>query len=216
MGGLIQLTKRKECRRPTWQGWIVISGCLLVAAFLFVRFINGFLAISRPIHGEILVVEGWLDDEAIKASVELFKSGTYQWIVTTGGPLEKGNYLAAYHDYAELAAATIRKLGVEPGKIVAAPAPPVDRDRTFEAALALKRRLERFEETIHSLDVVTEGTHARRTRYLYQKACGSHYRVGVIAQPSPDYDPRAWWRYSEGVKAVFFECLANVYVRVAY
>ena len=31
--------------------------------------------------------------------------------------------------------------------------------------------------------------------------------VGIIAVPSPDYDPHRWWRYSEGVKDVVSEFL---------
>jgi uncharacterized SAM-binding protein YcdF (DUF218 family) len=62
-----------------------------------------------------------------------------------------------------------------------------------------------------AINVVTEGLHARRTQLLFQKAFGRELRVGVIGVPSPDYDPKQWWKYSEAVREVIGEGIAYIY-----
>jgi len=66
---------------------------------------------------------------------------------------------------------------------------------------------------VHSINVLTEDAHARRTRLLYQKAFGKNVAVGVIAISNPDYDPKDWWRYSEGVREVIGESIAYIYAQ---
>jgi uncharacterized SAM-binding protein YcdF (DUF218 family) len=60
------------------------------------------------------------------------------------------------------------------------------------------------------MNIVTEDVHARRTRLLFQKAMGPELRVGVIGVTNPDYDPKHWWLYSEGLKEVTSEALELV------
>jgi hypothetical protein len=69
---------------------------------------------------------------------------------------------------------------------------------------------------VHSLNIVTEGVHARRTRLLFQKAFGENAAIGIIAVPNPDYDPKQWWRYSEGVREVVGETVAYLYAKLLF
>jgi uncharacterized SAM-binding protein YcdF (DUF218 family) len=69
---------------------------------------------------------------------------------------------------------------------------------------------------VQSVNLVTENTHARRTRLLFGKALGKNVAVGIIAIPNPDYDKGHWWRYSEGVKDVGSEAVAYVYARLFF
>ena len=66
------------------------------------------------------------------------------------------------------------------------------------------------------INVVTEDVHARRTRLLFQEALGPDVKVGIIAVPSPEYEARHWWRYSEGVREVIGESIAYVYARFLF
>jgi len=66
---------------------------------------------------------------------------------------------------------------------------------------------------VHSLNVLTQGAHARRTRLLYQKAFGNNVAIGVIAVSNSDYEPTHWWRYSDGVREVIGESIAYIYAR---
>jgi hypothetical protein len=69
---------------------------------------------------------------------------------------------------------------------------------------------------VESLDLVTLGPHARRSRLLYEEAFGNKVKVGVIAIAIPDYDVKRWWRYSEGVREVIGEGIGYLYVKFLF
>jgi hypothetical protein len=69
---------------------------------------------------------------------------------------------------------------------------------------------------VHSINVVTTTAHARRTRLLFEKALGAGVTVGIIAAPNPDYDPKHWWRSSDGFREVIGEGIAYVYARLFF
>jgi uncharacterized SAM-binding protein YcdF (DUF218 family) len=96
------------------------------------------------------------------------------------------------------------------------PSHVMDRDRTYASAVALREWLREHNMAVRSLNVITEDTHARRTRLLFEKALGKNVKVGIIAVATPDYDARRWWGYSEGVKDVVSEGVAYLYVRLFF
>jgi uncharacterized SAM-binding protein YcdF (DUF218 family) len=190
---------------PTWRGWLllfVIAVCVVVPT---VRALHPFLAINRQVPASVLVVEGWLPDDSLAAAAAAFRDGAYQWIVTSGGPIEKGRVLLEFNSYAELAAATLVRLGVPTNCLLVAPAPRASRNRTYQSALEVRRVLEQKKIPLNGLNVVSQGTHARRTLLVYRKVLGTDARVGVIATPPLDYDEGHWWRESEGVKQTLME-----------
>jgi hypothetical protein len=69
---------------------------------------------------------------------------------------------------------------------------------------------------VRSINIVTEGAHARRTRLLFEKAFRGEVSVGIIAVPNPDYDGAHWWRYSDGVREVVGEAIAYIYARLFF
>jgi len=209
------LLKRRETQVLTWRGWFILLLCLGAAAGLLAISIHPFLAVTQPVHGELLVVEGWMPDNQLEAAVALFQEGGYRLLITTGGPLGRGGHLSAYATDAELTAATLRKLGLPGDKIVAVPTPPSRRDRTYESALALRDWLSHSDPALRSLDVYSKGAHARRTRLLFQKAFGSDIAVGIIAA-EPDYDADRWWTSSSGVRVVVGESVAYLYARLLF
>lgn len=210
------LLKRKETWMLSWRGRLLLLFIAIVALVAITRHVYPFLAISRPAHGEILVVEGWMPDSILEQAITLFNKDNYQLIVTTGGPLLKGSYLSEYSTYAELAAATLRQLGVRQSLIVSIPAPPVRTDRTFASALAVNEWLSQSNLPINSLDVFSLGAHARRTQWLFQSALGDNITVGVIAAPHPEYDGDKWWAWSSGVRTVIGEAVAYLYARFLF
>jgi uncharacterized SAM-binding protein YcdF (DUF218 family) len=66
------------------------------------------------------------------------------------------------------------------------------------------------------INVVTEGSHARRSRLLFQEAFGPEVKVGIIAFADPQFDPAHWWRTSEGVREVLGESIAYLYARFLF
>jgi len=210
------LLKRKESLMLTWRSRLLLLIIGITALFIVAQYIHPFLAPSRPTYGEILVVEGWVPDSVLNEAITLFNAHNYQLIVTTGGPLITGSYLSEYSTYADLAAATLRKLGAKQNVIAPAPAPLVRKDRTFASALAVKDWLSQKRIPITALDVLSLGAHARRTQLLFQKALGDNVLVGVIAAPNPEYDANEWWTSSAGVRTLIGETLAYLYARFLF
>jgi hypothetical protein len=208
--------KRKETWMLTWQGWVLVLAIIVTSLFVIARQIHPFLATSSPTHGEILVVEGWVPYSVLEQAISLFNDYGYQLIVTTGGPREEGFCFPEYSTYAELYAATLRRLGVNQSQIVSVPAPSVRTDRTFASALAVKDWLLQSGLPIDSLDVFSLGVHARRSQWLFQSAIGENIEVGVIAAPPAEYDADNWWNWSSGVRAVVDELVAYLYARFLF
>jgi hypothetical protein len=210
------LFRRRECLLPTWRGWLVI---LLLGAGLVVIAIRGaysFLAITKPVAGGVLVVEGWLPDYALEETIVEFRRGHFRMLYVTGGPVENGAPLAGYKSLAELCAATLVELGMDTNAVQAVPAAKIRRDRTYASAIALKNWMHRQGIGETNLNIVTIGPHARRSRLLFREALGPGYRVGVIAFPDRSYDPNQWWETSAGVRAVTGEMIAYGYARLFF
>jgi hypothetical protein len=214
LGGLL---KRKEIWTLTWRGRLV--ALLLTAATVAIGLcsVHPFLAPSRPVKAEDLVVEGWIPEYGLQQCVDEFKSHPYRKIFTTGGPVNGVVSPAAVEDtYASVAASRFRKLGLEWPVVQMVPTQAMERDRTYSSAVALRKWLNERGISPHSINIVTLGVHARRTRLLYEKAFGGHVTVGVIAVENREYNPDRWWRYSEGVREVISEGVAYLYVRFIF
>jgi len=178
---------------------------------LLIRSVHDFLALTDPEEANVLVVEGWSPDYAVEAALAEFRSGSYEVLVASGGPMPLGTLVQGYGTYAEIAAASLRSLGLEGRHLLVAPAEPTLRHRTFHSAVGVRQALLERGLEFRGVNIVSVGTHARRSRDVYRKVLGDRCPVGVIAVPSQDYDPERWWGSSEGVKATVTEGLAWVY-----
>lgn len=206
--------KRTLCCVPTWRGWVLILVVVAVAEVGILFAIHPFLAVHQPIPADILVVEGWVPDYDLAEIKGEFDRGRYKRILATGLPLEHGSFLSPYKTYADLAAATLVRMGVRADRVVAVPGREVRNNRTFASALALRDWLKANDPSVRSVNVATKAVHARRTRLLFEKALGPGVAVGVIALPDYEYDPARWWRSSAGVKTVLTEGIGYLYVRL--
>ena len=208
---------RKERWGLSWRGWLIVLSGVILAFSAFLFRIYPFLAVTHRVDMSVLVVEGWIHEYAIRAAVEEFRSKSYQRVFTTGGPVEgTGGYINDYNTSASVGADLLRKSGLPNESLQMVPSRVMDRDRTYGSAVALRNWFREHNMPVRSINVVTEDVHARRTCLLFQKALGHNVAVGVIAVPNPDYDPRHWWRYSEGVKDVFAESVAYIYARLLF
>jgi hypothetical protein len=196
---------------PTWRLWVLITVAAVTSVLAAFHAIYPFLSVTKPVAANVLVVEGWLPDYALHHALDEYRKGGYELLVTSGGPLESGHHLSAYGDYATLAAATLRKMGMDPKSLVEAPAIKVERNRTYESAREVRAKLGSLSITIRGVNVVTEGPHARRTRLVYRRVFPPGTKVGVIATSSQEFDPDHWWRSSEGIKATFTEAIGWIY-----
>jgi uncharacterized SAM-binding protein YcdF (DUF218 family) len=215
------LLDRKERWSLSWRGRLILAlilaSALLLVGALVLKGVYPFLATTHRVNANILVVEGWIHEYAIRAALKEFQSNHYARIFTTGGPVEgTGGYINDYCTSASVGADLLRKNGLANGSVQMVPSRVMDRDRTYGSAVALRNWFRDHNMAVSGIDVVTEDLHARRTRLLFQKALGDKLTVGVIAIANPDYDAKHWWSYSEGVKEVGSEALAYVYARLFF
>lgn len=207
------LIKRKERWGLTLRGWLILLFGIAAAFVLAVATVHPFLAVNEPVRGDALVVEGWLADYAVENALKEFRSRDYRFLVVTGGPLATGHHLSEYKTCADLTAATLKKLGLSEDLIKVIPAPFVKRNATYTSAIALKKWLSDTGVKCDSLDIYSQGVHARRTRMLFQKALGDKIEVGVIAGDDRGYDPHRWWASNTGARSVVYETIAYIYTR---
>ncbi len=210
---LVGLFRRKECLVLTGRGWLVLIVLAAAIVCFAARSAYGFLAVSDPMPGGALVVEGWLPDYALSAAMSEFTAHKYTMLYVTGGPLTEGAPLSEYKTCAQLGAATLIKLGMSTNEVRAVPSCEVRRDRTYSCALALRDYLQRNGGVPASCTLFSLGAHSRRSRLLFQKAFGTDVHIGIINTEDHDYDCRRWWRSSAGFRTVTGEILAFVYAR---
>lgn len=73
------------------KGVLITSGVLILLipiGYLFLKpafnYLSGFLSKSEQVKANILIVEGWLPDYALKMAYEEYKKNSYDYIFTTG------------------------------------------------------------------------------------------------------------------------------------
>ena len=203
---------RKERWGLSWRGRLLLGSIAVVAAYLVFLNVHPFLAVTHRVDSNTLVVEGWIQRYALRAAVDEFNRGSYEHVYTTGGPENgTGGYTNDYQTSASIGEEALKRLGL-PGQVIQmVPSHVSGRERTYSAAVALRDWFLDHGMIVASMNVLTENCHARRTWLLYQKAFGDKVKVGIITAANPDYNPKDWWRYSDGVREVIGESIAYIY-----
>jgi len=211
---LCGILRRKERWALSWRGWLLFTSAGLAAAYFAFLHIHPFLAVTHRVKTNILAVEGSMERYGIRGAAEEFKNGSYERIFTTGGPENgTGGYVNDYYTSASVAAEGLKKFGIRDDLVQMVPSRAFARERTYSSAVALRDWFRDHNLPIHSFNVLTEGSHARRTQLLYKEAFGKNVTIGIIAVSNPDYDPKDWWRYSDGVREVIGESIAYIYAK---
>lgn len=208
---------RKERWGLSSGGWLILACGLVLATAVFLQGVYPFLAVTHRVDSDVLVVEGWIHEYAIRSAAEEFRTHAYRRVFTTGGPVTgSGGYVNDFQTSASVGADLLRKAGLSEQSLQMVPSRVMDRDRTFSAAVALRDWIQNHERFVRGINVVTEDTHARRTWLLFQRAFGKNVQVGIISVPNADYPANRWWHYSEGVKDVVSEFAAYLYAKIFF
>jgi uncharacterized SAM-binding protein YcdF (DUF218 family) len=214
---LFGLLTRRERWALSWRGRLILATAFLLLLAVCIKRVYPYLAITDPVNANILVVEGWIHEYAIRAAVKEFQSNHYQRVFTTGGPvLGTGRYINDFHTSASVGADLLKKNGLANGSVQMVPSRGMDRDRTYGSAIALRNWFRDHNMSVPGINIVTEDLHARRTRLLFQKAFGKDVQVGIIAVANVDYPGNRWWHYSEGLEDVVSEFAAYLYARLLF
>ena len=213
-GALSTLLVRRERWTLTWTGRLLTLAVLAMLTVFLARGLCNFLAITSPVGGQFLVVEGWMPTYAYREAATEFRKGSYVKVIAAGVLQDGGN---ANGDLLEhFGGEKLINFGVPSDRVVTASYGEIYRDRTFHSAMAVKQWLQEQGLQTAPIDVVTVGPHARRSRLLYETALGDAAKVGVIAVEDRRFDPNHWWRSSQGVRTVVDESIAYLYARVFF
>jgi hypothetical protein len=217
-----KLFRRRQLWMPTFAGTLVLLAIAVGACALVLPHLGTFLAPSERAAGadgrgaRTLVVEGWLDDDALADAIAFAQSARYERIVTSGGPIESWRELQPWSTYAERAAAYLRRHGIGDTPVVAVPAPELAQERTYLSAVVVRDWANANGVPLAALDVFTAGVHARRSRLVYRMAFGAAVEIGVVAAPPHRYRLDRWWQTSEGAKAVLGELLGVAWTKCCF
>jgi hypothetical protein len=88
-----------------------------------------------------------------------------------------------FGSHAELARNKLISLGLDSSLVLAVPGENVWINRTLSSALAYRDWLETSEIEVKGINIVTMGTHARRTWMTYNKILDKKYQIGIISLP---------------------------------
>jgi hypothetical protein len=207
------LLQRKEKWVLSWRGRFVALAAALLLAFVFIGWVHGFLAVTDRVDTEYLVVEGWIPNYALEESIAEFKGKPYRKIFTVGADPLTGTNIEEGDSIATESFKRLKWLGMNPDLIQPVPAHIKYRNRTFQSAVALRKWIEENHLPVKSFNLVTLGPHARRSRLLFEKAFDGQAAIGIISVENREYDPKRWWKYSEGVKELIGEGVGYLYAR---
>lgn len=200
---------------PTWKGWLLFLILLIGLLYGALRVTEPFLSPNKSVGARVLVMEGWLPEDGIRRAIQLDEQNHYALVITAGQGIEKGMDISQYGNYAELGAVRLVALGFKGTNIVKIPTPKTRKDRTYHTALAVRSYLV-TNTNFRSIDLLSESVHSRRSWLLYSKACAPEIQVGVIANRSPDFDSKNWWKSSNGVRTVMSEAIGYLYAKFIF
>lgn len=192
---------------------VLLLGLLAYGAL---RGIHPFLAVNEPVAAEILVVEAWVPDYTLKQGLDLSRSEGCRFLLLAGGIVRSEIHPEPGDTYARVAMKRLQRISKDLENVRAVPSIDVERDRTYALAIAVREWLVTEGVAVKRLNVMTVGTHARRSRLMFEKAFGPEVEIGILSGRSREYDPAHWWRSSEGVREIISESAAYFYARFLF
>jgi hypothetical protein len=203
------LVRRRQIWVPTIWSWFILLVTSAATLLLAGRHLYSFLSPNQPVGAQLLVVEGWMPSDGLDQAIDAFSSGSYERVVTTGGPIDDDfEHRNPWTSYAERARRYLVRHGLPAESVIAAPAPASAQDRSFLNAVMVREWAKRSGITVDALDVFSLGVHSRRSWLVYRMAFGPQVRIGILAARPSDYAPETWWRNSVGAKEVVAETIS--------
>lgn len=213
---LFGLLVRRECWKFSIAGKVVVASLILLVSALSFFGLYPFLATTGPVDADYLVAEGWIPAYALDHARVLYEGGSYRKLLTCGAVAPNEWSTNSASNYADWAAAKLRRLGLAAGHVESVPAGEVHADRTYASAVAIREWLGTNVGPVRAINLVSLGPHARRSRLMFQKAFGDDVQIGIISVPDRQYQADRWWQSSEGVREVIGEMIAYVYARFVF
>jgi uncharacterized SAM-binding protein YcdF (DUF218 family) len=205
--------RRRTVYAPTGFGLLSLLSLFLGPLIWWFYRGESFLSSTHRLkNASLLVVEGWIGPDGIRAAKAEFESGNYTLVLASGGATVNEGWERGGWNYAEGAARELVRLGIPREKVLAAPAPESECGRTHVAARTAVEKLDAFGLHPKAVNIFTTGTHAGRSGLVFAKAFGRKTRVGVIAWQTPgEANTTPWWHSSERARALIAESAGYFY-----
>jgi hypothetical protein len=207
----LRFAERRTVWCPTFLGSFCIVALPVIPITWWCNYGESFLSLTQRLPAEVLVVEGWIGRDGVRAAAAEFERGGYRYVVTTGGLTTAKGWIEPGWSYAEGAAQELVRLGVAKNRLIVATAADSESQRTYSSAVAVRKALDSMEIQPQALNVFTLGPHARRSRLVYAKVEGRETEVGVIGWAPPSDEAVPWWRSSDRAKELLTETAGYVY-----
>ncbi len=171
----------------------------LVCAFFLLSWLHSFLAINRPVATDIMLVEGWISEKAVRNAVHVFYKNNYHKIISIGIKFDNDNV-------GEKGKHLLMKHGIPENSIVVlSPELIKKQSKTVIAAKALKDWIESQPRKIKAINICTEGVHAKKSFIIFKNILEPATHVGIVSLPPSDYNPHIWWLSPLGWKWVVYD-----------
>jgi hypothetical protein len=207
----LRLIQRRTILCPTWLGLFCCALFLTGPLLWWWMCGESFLSVTERLPGEVLVVEGWIGREGVRAAGAEFEQHGYLYVVTTGGVTAGEGWEEGGWSYAEGAERELIRDGINKDRVIVASAKDVERQRTYASALAVWLALRARGIQPKAINVFTFGSHARRTRLVFAKVYGRQTEIGVIGWVPSRYSTVPWWRSSERAREMITETVGYLY-----
>ncbi len=207
-----RLIAKRYCRRLTFSGWLVLLLLLILIYRLWLGNVCSWLSLNHPIKAKTLVVEGWIEDYALKNAVDFYERNGYKHLIVTGIPITQWYDYMEFKNTAAGAEAVIKGDGFKDSIYQAVIPRSVVINRTYNTAVATRILFEKHPGWGKAFNIYSVGVHSRRTHLMFERAFGDEYKIGIIADTDRTFDPKHWWKSSKGFRNVSNEFVAFSYV----
>ena len=206
----LPLIRQRTIWWPTLAGWAVIATIIAGLGLTWYWRAESFFSLTERQPADVLVVEGWTDEDALKAAKDEFVQSGYRFVVATGG-MTSGRWSGQRWSLAEEAERILLKAGLPREQVILAKPADVERHRTFASACAVSRTLRDRGIRPKAINVFSQGVHGRRSRLVYAKAQISPVPVGVISWTPATYGTEGWWSSSSRTLELLKETVGYPY-----
>jgi hypothetical protein len=110
-------------------------------------------------------------------------------------PEGKRRIINNYNTYAQLARNRLLSFCIDSSSIKAVPSKQVKINRTLTSALAVRDWLKQSDIRVEGINIVSAGTHSRRTWMTYNKVLNESYKIGIISLPDYNIIYSHWRRF---------------------
>jgi len=169
---------------------------------------EAFFRLTERQPADVLVVEGWIGPEGVRAAGQEFQRGGYRYIVATGGYSDR-RWTDAPWSFTQESAKQLRRFGIADRQILLAPPAVTASQRTYESARAVWARLEQVTPRPRAVNIFTLGAHARRSRLIFAEVLP--LPVGVISWAPRSFGDDPWWRSSVRAEDMLKETAGYLY-----